>query len=81
MLTVVNQATYVATPVADLSVVHAPLYRPGRTWVATMSDSGARDDLQLLDGPAADVCVPFGGYLGCMTSKHTMTFWRLPPVD
>jgi hypothetical protein len=81
MLTLVNQATYVATPVADLRVVHAPLYRPGRTWVATMSDSGVRDDLQLLDGPAADVCVPFGGYLGCMTSKHTMTFWRLPPVD
>ena len=75
---VVSKTTYVAQSASDETVVPTPLYRPGRTWIVTLSPSGVRDAVQLLVGPAADVCRPIGSYLGCMTAKQTMTFWTLP---
>jgi hypothetical protein len=77
---VVNKTTYVADFAGDEAVVPLPLFRPGRTWIVTLSPSGVRDAVQLLDGPSADVCRPIGSYLGCMTAKHTMTFWTLPKI-
>jgi hypothetical protein len=79
-LPVVGKTTYVADFTRDEGVVHVPLFRPGRTWVVTLSPSGVRDPVQLLVGPAADVCRPIGSYLGCMTDKHTVTFWTLPKI-
>jgi hypothetical protein len=76
----VNRVTYVADFAADDKVVPLPLFRPGRTWIVTLSPSGARDAVQLLVGPAADVCRPIGSYLGCMTAKNTLTFWTLPKI-
>ncbi|HKE64181.1 MAG TPA: PQQ-binding-like beta-propeller repeat protein [Micromonosporaceae bacterium] len=80
VLPITNRSTYVASHVAEQMVVHVPLFRPGRTWVVTMSAGGVRDAVQLLDGPAADVCLPVGSYLACMTAKQIMTFWVLPTV-
>ena len=77
---VVSKTTYVADFAGDEAVVQLPLFRPGRTWIVTLSPAGVRDAVQLLDGPAADVCRPIGSYLGCMTAKQTLTFWTLPKV-
>ncbi len=77
---VVSKTTYVADFSADEKVVHLPLFRPGRTWIVTLSAGGVRDAVQLLVGPAADVCRPIGSYLGCMTAKYTLTFWTLPKI-
>ena len=77
---VVSKTTYLAQFAGDESVVHVPLFRPGRTWIVTLSPTGVRDAVQLLVGPAADVCRPIGSYLGCMTDKHTVTFWTLPKI-
>jgi outer membrane protein assembly factor BamB len=77
---VVSKTTYVADFYADERVVHLPLFRPGRTWIVTLSAGGVRDAVQLLVGPAADVCRPIGSYLGCMTAKNTLTFWTLPKI-
>jgi hypothetical protein len=77
---VVNKTTYVADFAGDETVVPLPLFRPGRTWIVTLSPSGVRDAVQLLVGPAADVCRPIGSYLGCMTAKHTLTLWTLPKI-
>jgi hypothetical protein len=77
---VVGKTTYVAEFADDETIVHLPLFRPGRTWIVTLSPSGVRDAVQLLVGPAADVCRPIGSYLGCMTDKHTVTFWALPKI-
>jgi hypothetical protein len=79
-LPVVNRTTYVADFVGEDAVMQVPLFRPGRTWIVTLSPAGVRDAVQLLDGPAADVCRPIGSYLGCMTAKLTMTFWPLPKI-
>ncbi len=78
---VVSKTTYVADFAGDEAVVHLPLFRPGRTWIVTLSPSGVRDAVQLLVGPAADVCRPIGSYLGCMTAKNTVTFWTLPKIE
>jgi PQQ-like domain len=80
-LPVVSKTTYVADFAGDDAVVQVPLFRPGRTWIVTLSPEGVRDAVQLLDGPAADVCRPIGSYLGCMTAKQTLTFWPLPKVE
>jgi outer membrane protein assembly factor BamB len=80
-LPIVNRSTYVGVPVPDMAVVRPPLFRPGRTWVVTLSAVGVRDDVQFLSGPSADVCMPIGVYLGCMTSRQVMSFWKLPTVE
>jgi hypothetical protein len=77
---VVGKTTYLAEFARDESVVHLPLFRPGRTWIVTLSPAGVRDAVELLVGPAAEVCRPIGSYLGCMTAKRTLTFWQLPTL-